>query len=414
MAHRELDTKDRPASVRSHRLRKPVLILDDLSALTMRTKRVFRAFRAFSLMIAGVVLASCAGSQSLSGSPSVSPAPAVASPDHSIPPARPTVPGPHAADLNRKLLNQRSRPPADADLPLGPGDLVEVSVFDVQELSKLKLRIPLSGTITLPLIGTIAAAGLTAAELQNEIRARLQEKYMHDPQVSLFVEEHKSQRISVVGAVRKGGVFPLSSRMRLADALGMADGLSEEAGNIVYVIRRVPAESAPPAHAHAAARETDPAATGPASPAPPEVTMQEVMTAVDLGALVGGQEDLNLPLQPGDVIDVPRAGSYYVGGEVQRPGSFLLKSRTTVDQAIVAAGGVKDVADWDDVRLYRAGSGGQRDVSRFSVNDFENGKPAPEVRKEDVIIVGKSGTKAFFYGVRDFFRFAWGASLPVK
>lgn len=310
------------------------------------------------------------------------------SPDRSIAPALPTASNPHAAEPDAKILSPLREFPADADLPLGPGDLLEVSVFDVPELSKLKLRIPLSGTITLPLIGAIPAAGLTAAVLQNEIRGRLQQKYMHDPHVSLLVEEHKSQRISVVGAVRKGGVFTLSSRMRLADALGMADGLTEEAGHIVYVIRRVPADS--------------------------ETTARDVMTAVDLEALAGGREDLNLPLQPGDVIDVPRAGSYYVGGEVQRPGSFLLKSRTTVDQAIVAAGGMKDVADWDDVRLYRAGLDGNSDVSKFSVNDFEKGKPAPDVRKEDVIIVGKSGTKAFLYGVRDFFRFALGTSVPIK
>jgi polysaccharide export outer membrane protein len=202
--------------------------------------------------------------------------------------------------------------------------------------------------------------------------------------------------------------------MRLADALGMADGITEEAGHIVYVIRRVPADSTTPAHAGGTVREPDAATASASGAAPAETTMREVMTAVDLDALAGGREDLNLSLQPGDVIDVPRAGSYYVGGEVQRPGSFLLKSRTTVDQAIVAAGGMKDVADWDDVRLYRSGLGGNRDVSKFSVNDFEKGKPAPDVRKEDVIIVGKSGTKAFLYGVRDFFRFALGTSVPIK
>jgi polysaccharide export outer membrane protein len=398
-------------TVQSHQLGELLrLIVQTLSELTVLANRVFQPS---SLIVIAMALASCAGREPFSRPPSTPPTSAVASPDHSLRPTPSVATGPHTADLNRRFLSQRARPLPEADLPLGPGDLVEVSVFDVPELSKLKLRIPLSGTIALPLIGNIPAAGLTAAEVQAGIRARLQDKYMHDPQVSLFVEEHKSQRISVVGAVRKGGVFPLSRRMRLADALGMADGITEEAGNIVYVIRRVPADSTAPAHADAPVRDNAIAATDPAGTEPPEIKMQQLMTVVDLDALASGQEDLNLPLQPGDVIDVPRAGSYYVGGEVHRPGSFLLKSRTTVDQAIVAAGGVRDVADWDDVRLYRAGSAAERDVLKFSVNDFESGKQAPEVRKEDVIIVGKSQSKAFFYAVRDFFRFGWGASFGM-
>ena len=137
------------------------------------------------------------------------------------------------------------------------------------------------------------------------------------------------------------------------------------------------------------------------------------MTAIDLEALADGKEELNLPLQSGDVINLPRAGSYYVGGAVEKPGSFLLKSRTTVEQAIVAAGGVKEVADWDDVRLYRLGGGGKREVFTYSLNDFEGGKSAPEVRQGDVVVVGKSAVKAFAYGVRDFLKFGVYSSVPI-
>ena len=134
--------------------------------------------------------------------------------------------------------------------------------------------------------------------------------------------------------------------------------------------------------------------------------------AINLEALTSGQAELNLPLLSGDVIHVPWAGSYYIGGEIGRAGSFPLKSRMTLDQALVAAGGVKDVADWDDVRLYRPTDSGEPEVLQFSLNEFQQGKPAPELRKNDVIIVGKSQGKAILYGLRDFFRFSWGAAIP--
>ncbi len=352
-------------------------------------------FLALGVMAAGLALTSCAGiqrqaAQPAGATPAATPALASAtsnSSSNSLPAPPAAVPAISASDLNRKLLSQTASAQDDSDLPLGPGDLIEVSVFDVQELSGLKLRISNSGNITLPLIGTLPAAGLGAVELQTAIRARLQEKYMHDPQVSVFVQEHKSQRISVIGAVKSGGVFTLTGRFRLADALAMAGGLMDDAGLTVYVIRKVPADGSP---------------TG------PEARLAQVITAVDLESLAGGKRELNLPLEAGDV-----TGSFYVGGEVNRPGSFLLKARTTLDQVPAVAGGVKDAADWDDIRVYRARPDGTRDVMTFSVNEFEKGKPAPEVQANDVVVVGKSYTKAFLYGVRDFFHFGVGAAVPI-
>jgi polysaccharide biosynthesis/export protein len=317
-----------------------------------------------------------------------------------------------AADLNRKIFTRITPPAAEADLPLGSGDLIEVSVFDVPEFSNLRVRIPVGGTVTLPLIGAIAAAGLTPVELEKEIRTRLQQEYMNNPQVSVFVTEQKSQRVSVIGAVRSGGVYLLTGRVRLVDALAMAGGLADDAGQTLYLIRRGLAE---PSAAGAASPEPAPAAgagDGATSrPAPSPV--QEAITAIDLQALADGREEFNLPIQSGDVINVPRAGSYYVGGEVMRPGSFVLKTRLTVEEAIVSAGGVKDVADWGDIRVYRPGLGGQREVLTYSLDEFQKGDVAPGVSPDDVIIVGKSKLKVFLYTLKDFLRPAVGASAIV-
>ena len=86
----------------------------------------------------------------------------------------------------------------------------------------------------------------------------------------------------------------------------------------------------------------------------------------------------------------------------------------TVALAIVASGGVKDTADWTDVRLYRAGAGEKREISRFNLKDVEKGTPTPEIQPDDVIIVGRSGLKTVLYGIRDFFHFGVGAAVPIQ
>jgi polysaccharide export outer membrane protein len=343
------------------------------------------------LGVIALVLGSCAGAQH-----QATPTPTPTEVGANVP--MPTVPAPdvNTAELNRKLLSQVTSGERETDLPLGSGDLIEVTVFEVPELTGLKLRIPNGGVITLPLIGALPAAGRTPNELQAAIRDRLREKYLHNPQVSLFVQEHKSQRISVIGAVRTPGVFTLTSRLRLADGLAMAGGLAEDAGPTLYVIRRVPSELV---------------VTSTNGPAAGTGGNESVMTAIDLLGLAAGRVELNLPLQAGDVIEVARAGTYYVGGDVAKPGSYLLKARTTLAQAHVVAGGVKETADWDDYRLYRTYPDGRREMKVYSLNDFENGAPSPELQANDVVIVGKSGMKAVLYGIRDFVKFGIGATI---
>lgn len=312
---------------------------------------------------------------------------------------------PNTAAFNRRLMEQAARSADGDDLPVGAGDLLEVSVFEVEELSRIRLRVPHRGVVTLPLVGQIQAAGRTTSELEDEIRSRLKRKFMHDPQVSVFLQEHNSQRISVIGAVRKGGVFNLNRPLRLADALALAEGLTDEADRLVYVIRRAPISAiTATAGGGASARSVPPSGGDPTA---------EVMAPIDLSELADGREDLNVALRSGDVVHVPRAGSVYVGGSVERPGSFLLRGKTTLHQAILAAGGVKDVAAWGDVRLYRKSATGKVDVTTYDLEAFEEGKPTPELQREDVIVVGKSAGKAFFYGFIDFFKGALGVAKGI-
>lgn len=109
---------------------------------------------------------------------------------------------------------------------IGPQDLLFVDVFQVDDFSR-KVRVSATGRISLPLIGEIQAAGRTARELEGHLAARLGEKYLRDPQVSVFIEEYTSQRVTVEGQVNRPGVFALKGRTTLLQAVAMAEGVDD-------------------------------------------------------------------------------------------------------------------------------------------------------------------------------------------
>lgn len=111
----------------------------------------------------------------------------------------------------------------DTDYRIGTNDLLEVEVFDVEEL-KRTVRVNASGQVSLPLIGLVPVAGLSPAEAESVIALRYGDKYLQDPQVSIFIKEFTSQRITVDGAVARPGIYPLTGQITLLRALAMAGG----------------------------------------------------------------------------------------------------------------------------------------------------------------------------------------------
>ncbi len=288
------------------------------------------------------------------------------------------------------------------DYRLGTGDLLEISVFDIAELSKIKARVGAEGLVTLPLAGTVSAGGKTAMEFEEIVKTTLGSRYIRDPQVSVFVLEHHSHRISVLGAVKKPGVFEVSGPRSVVDMLAMAEGLTEQSDQVVYLIRRVAKSSAAP---DSSGSQPQAAANGKsAQEAVIEINLEEM--------LVDGKEELNAPLQSGDVVHVPKAGSFFVGGAVQKPGSYLLKGRdVTVDQAIIEAGGVTKVADFEGVKIFRELKGQKKQIIEVSLNEMEQGRKGPLVVKNDVILVSSHGVKSFWFGFLEFIRFGIGTTL---
>jgi polysaccharide export outer membrane protein len=117
---------------------------------------------------------------------------------------------------------------SEAEYHIGPGDVVEVSVFQVPDLSKT-VQVSASGEIALPLIGVIAAGGKTVADLEMEIAAKLGEKYLQSPQVSVFVKEPMSQRVTVEGAVANPGILALTGPTTLLQTVALSGGLKDGA-----------------------------------------------------------------------------------------------------------------------------------------------------------------------------------------
>ena len=125
------------------------------------------------------------------------------------------------------------------DYRMAPMDVLEVTVYDAPNLSR-PAQVSASGYISLPLIGDVKATGKTTDQLQTDIASRLRKDLMQSPQVFVTVKEYNSQRVTVDGAVKAPGVFPLKGKTTLVEVVAQAGGLSEMGSpSGVYVLRQV-------------------------------------------------------------------------------------------------------------------------------------------------------------------------------
>lgn len=268
-------------------------------------------------------------------------------------------------------------PIADTYL-IGPEDLLEIEAYNVEELKKT-VRVNSHGDIALPLVGILNVKGLTTAEVEKLIAGKL-ERYVQETAVNVFIKEYKSQRISVVGAVNKSQVFAVTGQRYLVDMLMLAEGISKEAGSICYVIR--------PAWNSGSGNE------------------RGTTVVIDLDELlVNGNLSLNIPVFAGDVINVPRGGTFFVDGSVRTPGAYTMKGKTTLAQAISMAQGVSPEAALGNVRIFREKNGGDREVIQADFDAINQGaSPDVVIVENDIIIVPQNGMKNFFSGFVGFLK----------
>ena len=128
--------------------------------------------------------------------------------------------------------------PGSTAYKIGPHDVLDISVFKVPELTR-SVQVADTGTINLPLVGEVRAAGRTAQELERDLAQKLGAKYLQSPQVTVFVKEYNSQRVTIEGAVKKPGVYPIRSKTSLLQLIAMADGLDASSDSTVVVFRQI-------------------------------------------------------------------------------------------------------------------------------------------------------------------------------
>lgn len=220
---------------------------------------------------------------------------------------------------------------------VGVQDVLAITVYDHADLTG-KFQVESDGMFTFPLIGRVAAAGLTVRALEADLTRLLADGYLKRPQVSISVDQYRSQRITVMGEVRSPGAYPYTGDMTLIDALTRAGSPTGAAGSEVLIVRQ-------PHGGPASGEDGD-----------------EETIRVDLTELLGGSLARNVQLQPGDLVIVPRMEAVYIAGQVRSPGAYPVERGTTVLQALSLAGGVTERGSTGRIRIIRFVDGKKKEM----------------------------------------------------
>lgn len=257
--------------------------------------------------------------------------------------------------------NEKRNTPEDGDVvKFGAGDLVDVSVYNVPELTT-KARISNAGDIYLPLIDYVHIEGLTQEEAQSLIEKRLSDGgFVRNPHVTIFVEEASSQGVTVIGDVSKPGIYPNIADHRLYTIISEAGGFSATASRKIAILRRD-------------------------RPEPIRVNLPRDLAEDQSG---------NVEILPGDTINVPRAPIIYIVGDVNRPSGLLIDNgQLTVLQALAMAGGANHTAKLGDSRIIRKGPNGMTETKVQIKKMLEAKTPDVPLQADDILFIPVSGTK---------------------
>jgi polysaccharide export outer membrane protein len=255
------------------------------------------------------------------------------------------------------------------DYRLGADDGIAITVRQAPELN-VTVRVAADGTISLPLIGTIAAAQLTITELDLAIEARLKERFIREPDVTVAVTDARSHGVSVVGAVNKPGVHQVPPAGTLLDVIALAGGVTPDAGDTILITRA-------------------------GDPAPIAVKLTEVLSATAA----------NSRINPGDVVNVQTAGLVYVMGAVKKPGAFAIRGNAgvTVLRALAYGEGTTSLAAQRDAIVLRVGADGSRREIAVDLEKILRGRTADLVlQPQDVLFVPVSGARSASRATLDF------------
>ena len=243
------------------------------------------------------------------------------------------------------LLALQAERPAVPDPGLyivGPNDVLTITVFNQPQLSG-KFPVEADGALTFPLVGRVTVGGKSIRAAEDEMRRRLAAGYLKDPQVSVSVEQYRSQQVIMMGEVRQPGTLQFTGAMTLLEALARVGSTTEHAGPEAVIVR--PPAGAPP---EAALNSNNP-------------NVETIR--VDLASLQKGALAQNFVLRAGDTVFVPRAATLFVSGHVKTPGEYPIRAGMTVRQAITLAGGVTDRGSTRRLQIIRQVNGKETTIS---------------------------------------------------
>jgi polysaccharide export outer membrane protein len=228
------------------------------------------------------------------------------------------------------------------DYVIGAQDVLSIAVFDQADLGG-KYAVELDGSFTFPLVGRVKAGGLTIRNFESELKKRLADGFFRDPQVTVAIEQYRSQRVFVTGEVRSPGSYALTGDMTLIEVLAKAGSTTPNASEEAVVVRGTKDADGPTAVDAAGERE---------------------ILRVNLKDLQSGAASVrNIGLRDGDTIYVARAELVYVFGEVKSPSSYPIKTDTTVLQALSLAGGVTPNGAMNRTKIIRIIDGVKKEIS---------------------------------------------------
>ena len=245
-------------------------------------------------------------------------------------------------------------------IKLGPGDLLDVSVYNVPELAT-KTRVSNTGDIYLPLIDYVHVGGLTTDEAQSLIQKRLEDGgFVRNPHVSVFVDDATSQGVTIIGEVAKPGIYPDAMDHKLYEVISEAGGFGPAASRKIAIIRRNQAEP----------------------------------IRIDLPRNLADDLSGNVEIMPGDTISVPRAPIIYVVGDVAKPSGLLVDNGSlTVLQALALAGGANHTAKLGESRIVRKGPNGMTEMKLQIKKMLEAKAPDMALQADDILFIPVSKGK---------------------
>ena len=289
-----------------------------------------------------------------------------------------------ASEINRTLATLAANTSTiSGDYRIGPEDLLQITLYNVTAETGLTpssdsrltprttmVRVSQQGLLSLPLLGEIKVSGMTVSEVESTLR-KAYEKYIYHPQVGVLVTEYR-QRVSVIGAAVKTGVIELTGPKTVIDILAIAGGVTEKAGTQVHIYRQGPN-----------GRESH---------------VIDLLVLSSNATLINADNAglITMPVQAGDVINIPPAGTFFVDGAVRKPGPYPIGRRYSLSQALATAGGVDPELNSSDITIFRRkGPSGMEAISVNYDAVLAGSTVDPQIEEDDVIIVPMSAAKYF-------------------